>query len=453
MVGPALNAIAPDAMLARIVMYQAVGQLLGGALLPYSRAFLQLVNERTPNDVLTPTELAALVERGYMDEGTAAAEAQKSGIDAARFHDLFNLQVQSPPPEWLAIALRRGIIPEDGGSGESVGFKQGIEQGPIGVKWMDAIRQMAIQLPSPEMALEALLEGQTTRADAEQKYAEWGGDPAFFELLYNTRGQAPTPLQAIEMVNRGVIPMDGQGPGVVSYEQAFLEGPWRNKWMEPFRRLAQYVPPPRTVTAMVRDGSLSDADALIYFKAQGMSEALAEAYLRSAHHTKTQSERMLSVSMLQTLYNDRLITRDDLRQSLSQLGYSDEDTEFIAEIVDWKRQATAVTTLVNKIHTLYVGHKIELATVNEAFARVGIVGEQQAAITELWNLERGANTKDLTQAQAVSAWKKGIIPADEATAILVQQGYSARDAWVLMSIAEGKALPGEPPREIPAGGN
>lgn len=453
MVSGVLGALSPDAMLARIVLYQIVGQLVGGALQPYWRELEQIVNQRTPNVVLSPVELAALVERSYIDEGTGAAEAAKSGIDAAAFHEMVQLQETAPPPEWLAVALRRALIPEDDGNAEGTSFMAGIAQGTIAKKWAPIIKEMAVNLPSPEMALEAYLEGQTSEANARRLYGEWGGNPEHFTLLYNTRGQAPTPLQAALMANRGVIPWEGEGAGVTSFHQAFLEGPWRNKWEAAFLKLAEYTPPPRTITTMVRDGSLSDEQALRYFRAQGMTVELSEAYLRSAHRDRTEGERELSMSMLKTLYSDQLLTRAEFVESLTQMGYSAEDADWIAESVDVRRQAQAVNTLVSKIHTLYVAHKIEIGTVTDAFSRIGISGEQQARITELWGIERGANTRDLTPAQILAAWDKEIIPEGEAQTLLVQQGYTPRDAWVLMSSKDGKKLAGEPPRESPGGGN
>jgi hypothetical protein len=55
------------------------------------------------------------------------------------------------------------------------------------------------------------------------------------------------------MANRGIIPWSGSGPRSTSFEQAFLEGPWRNKWLGPFRKAAEYFPPPRTITAMYNE--------------------------------------------------------------------------------------------------------------------------------------------------------------------------------------------------------
>lgn len=451
--GSILKGAAGSNTLNQIVLYQVVGQLIQGALEPYFRALGYKVNELTPNAALTPAELAALVERTFLDEPIGAAEAAKYGIDAGRFHQLVQLAEQAPPPEFLAVALRRGIIPEDDGNAEGTSFHAGIAQGAIATKWEPVIRAMATSIPSPEMALEALLEGQTDDANARALYEAWGGDPQYFDLMYDTRGQAPTPTQALELLNRGIIPERGTGPDSISYEQAFLEGPWRNKWLAPFLELGKYVPPPRTVTAMVRDGSLTDEQALGYFRAYGMTPELAASFLASAHHERTSSVHEIARSTLQELYRDQIITRDELTASLGEMGWSAEDSEYLAQIVDVKRQQQAMNALLNKAHTLYVGHKVDVTTVHDVLSRMGIVGERQSDIVELWTLERETNSKDLTPAQVEAALYYSIIPQAEAQQLLEHMGYTPHDAWLALSVRMHKPLGGEPARDPLPGGN
>lgn len=453
MVSDLLSALTPDQMLSRIVLYAVVQQLLGGALQPYWRELEQRVNARTPNEVLSPSELASAVVRTFLTEGEAAAEAEKSGIDPARFHTLVEIIGQALGPQDLAIALRRGIIPEDAGDPAGVGFIQGIAQGNLATKWADVVKALAVLLPSPESALDALLEGQTDDATARELYARFGGDPQYFDLLFNTRGQAPTPTQALELLNRGIIPERGTGPEATSYEQAFLEGPWRNKWLEPFIALREYLPPPRTVTAMLRNGSLTDAQALDLYHKYGLSEATAAAYITDAHHQKTASTHELARTTLQELYHDQIISRAQLTSSLTAQGWSDADAEYLAQVIDVKRQQQALNAVINRVHTLYVGHKIERATVTGAFTAMGLPDAQQAGILELWDLERSAAAADLTAAQIEAAVFYKVITMDEGIARLERRGYTPHDAWIALSVRLHGPQPGEPAPDAVPGGN
>ena len=104
------------------------------------------------------------------------------------------------------------------------------------------------------------------------------------------------------MARRGIIPWDGEGAGVVSFRQAFLEGPWRNKWEPYFRSLADYIPPPRTVTAMVREGAMTDADALKWYRAAGLTQEALSLRANVDRSYVSQLERNLKSPTLDTLF-------------------------------------------------------------------------------------------------------------------------------------------------------
>ena len=204
---------------------------------------------------------------------------------------------------------------------------------------------------------------------------------------------------------------------------------------------------------MVRDGSLTDEQALRYFRSYGMDAELAAAYLASAHHERTSGVHELARSTLQELYRDQIITREDLTASLAEMGWSTEDADYLAQIVDVKRQQQAMNALLNKAHTLYAGHKIEAGTVTDVLSRMGIVGERQSDILELWTLERETNAKDLTPAQIEAAHFYKIIDQAEAQQSLERLGYTPHDAWMALSVRSHKKLDGEPARDAVPGGN
>lgn len=430
--------------LTQIFTWQVAAQIVQSLMQPTLTLVAAKINEDTPVLDLTPADLANLVVRSYRDRASAAHEASRSGIDGAKFDDLVALSADAPAPEALAEALRRGIIPETGAGKGSTSFEQGIREGRLGNKWTDMIKELSVKWPTPADALDALLEGQVSHDEALTLYKRFGGDPAYFTMLYNTRGNAPTPVEALELANRGIIPWRGTGPDKVSYEQAFLEGPWRNKWLEPFIALGEYLPPPRTITAMVRNGSLSDATALDLFIKQGLSKELAAAYIEDAHHQKTATERDLSASQLLNMYAAGLISADAVAPLLKALNFSDQSVSLMLQYKDMQRAIAAVNTAVSRVHTLYVAHKIDDANARQALVALGVPGAQIDDILTTWALERSVNVRTLTPTEIANAWKYDIITIDEALAELVALGYTPRDAWIYMSI-HNKATLGTPP--------
>lgn len=432
-------------LLEQVLLYNVVGQLIGAALTPYTTALTNELNQATPLVPLSPADAADAVIRNVLDQAAAASEASFSGINGSRFATLVALAGNAPDPTSLAVALRRGLI--DAGT-----YDRGIRQGRLRDEWAGLVQHLAVQQPGPEAMLAALLEGQLPEGEARDRYAKLGGDPDYFTILFNTQGQAPTPVEALTMANRGIIPWGGSGAGAVSFEQAFLEGPWRNKWLGAFRQLGEYLPPPRTVSAMHREGALSDAEATSLLEKEGLTPQLAAAYLVSSSRTKVAKHRELAETTVLALYRDRLIPRPEAESFLEALTYTPPEAAFILEVEDLRLSSRALAAGVARVHALYTGHKIDQAGAEGALAAFHVEAAQAAELVAIWSQERAVNVRTLTPAEVAAAMEHSIIDQATAQAELESLGYSPRDAWLYLSIHHKSALPGGPPGgALPAG--
>ncbi len=412
--------------------------------------FDQLVEAARP--YVAPADLAQLVVRNFMPRAEAHAEAQRSGLSAGRLDELIKIAADAPAPGDLAVALRRKVIPADGSADGPPSFAQGIREGRLADKYIPMIKALATEWPTPTDALQAELEGQLTHAQALAEYERLGGDPQFYTWLFNTRGNAPTPNEALELLNRGIIPERGTGPGSVSYQQAFLEGPWRNKWLEPFLALRTYVTPPRSVVAMVHNGSLTDTEAAAELAKSGLSADLIAAYITEGHQVAAATDKALTQSAVLDLYADRIIGKHDAHELLTALNYSDDNATYLIELTDLRRSIAAVNTAVSRVHTLYVSHKITRDAALAVLSALKVPGDQVQQITATWDLEAAINVRQLTEAQIVAAWAKDVINADEAVRELVTLGYTARDATILLATKDDtKAPPLAPAGPNPVG--
>lgn len=429
---------------ADLFIYQVFGQVVAALFAPYLTEILNEVNSEHPVVPLTPGELAQMVLRGYMQAGPAAEEAKKSGLDPEKFDLLWRANGLPIAPQQAAEALRRGVLPEDSGDPNVPGYIQAIREGDLRDIWADTVKQLAVQWPSPMDALQALLEGQIEEAEARDLYHKFGGDPQFFQMLFDSRGNAPSPVEAGMMANRGIIPWDGRGPDSVAFEQAFLEGPWRNKWLEPMRRLSEYLPPPRTVTALLRNNSITDAVALELFKKTGLSTELATAYVNDAHHEKTAKDRALAQGTIIELYRDSIIPASEAETMLKSLGYDDAEAAFIIAIEDTRRYQQQLNAVISKLRSLFISRKIDEPTTLGALGNLGIQARQITEIMTVWKLEYAANVRIPTEAQIVSAWYYQIIDQSTAQQELEYLGFSAHDAWLLLSVRNKGPLPSEP---------
>jgi hypothetical protein len=435
---PGLGGIFGNDTLQQIAIWGVGQQVIGAAVGPYLNALTAEVNSLTPIAPLSPDVAAGSVIRNLWPVDRAASEAAMSGVNRERFDVLVGLSGDAPAPQELAVALRRGLI-------DAATYQRGIRQGRLRDEWSDLIQRLAVQEPSPIAILQAYLEGQVDEGTARSLYAKLGGAPDYFDILYNSQGSAPTPTEAAEMARRGVIPWGGRGAGVVSFEQAFLEGPWRNKWQKPFRTLAEYLPPPRTVTAMYREGSLSRSEALDLLVKQGLTPDLAAAYLQSGSDQKTAPTKDLAQSTVTTLYRDRLISRGDAQDMLVALKYDATEADFILQIEDVRVAERFLSSAVARVHTLYVGHKISRSQATSVLAQLQLPAGNVTDLVAVWDYERAANVRGLQPSEVFAAFRYQIVDQPTAQQMLVELGYLPHDAWLYLSVHHKGKLPDEPP--------
>jgi hypothetical protein len=412
---------------------------------------------------LTPAELAVMVVRGWKAQDQAWADAKQSGVSDADF-DLMVKTARNPiAPQEAAVAARRGIITDDWQAttpADNTSFLAAIQRGDTGDEWAKAIHHLATQIPSPADILQAVLQGQVPAGvDPRALYERVGGeatDPKdgfdWYTLMFNTRGSAPTPMEALEMWKRGIMPLgdgsDGrpvvQGPGAISYWQAFLEGPWRNKWEPAFRALAEYFPPPRSVVAMLHNGSISPAQATDWLTKQGLAPATIDAYIRDATRTKTAAVKHLSESNILTLLNEKLIDQATAIADLEELGYPANEATQLATTSAAAIAIADTKSAVARIRAYYIGRKINRATALSELAALGVDSASAQAKLAGWDIDRRADVHLLSPAQIESAWEYGIFTQAEAQQELEWRGYTALDAWTLLSIKAKQALPNKP---------
>lgn len=402
---------------------------------PFLTALANKANADNPVVPLPAPDLAALVVRELADLEWAQGEAAKSGVGQDDFAKMIEAAGVGPSVIDLLALFNRGLI-------DTAKLDQGLARAGIDGEWFEVVKLLGVQPPTAQEVMNALLQGQISRDEAQQRWAQAGGDPTWFQSAFDSEGSAPTPDELSVMANRGIIPWDGAGPDIVSFHQGFLEGPWRDKWETPYRGLAVYVPPPRTITTLVSGGFLSDADALAAFKATGMSETMASAYLASAHGDTTVATKNLAVSEITTLYADQAIDHATATSMLGALGYSVEDAAFILTIQDLQRERKFLEAAISKIQSLYISYKIDSNDLLSGLSALDVPNAQITSLKQIWDLEREANTKQLTASEITAAVYYEVITPDVAMTKLGQIGYQPFDAYVLISNRIHGPLPG-----------
>jgi len=403
----------------------------------------QVLYELT-RSVLSPADAATAVVRGFLPLGQGQGVAALSGVGTDEFTTLVDLAADAPSPTDLSIALRRGIIPENSGNPNAPGFVQGIRQGRLADKWIPMIKALAQEWPTPTDALEARLVGQVTTEESQDLYARFGGDPKYWQLLFDTRGESPTPLELIAMANRGYIPWDGLGAEKTTYAQGFHEGRWRNKWQEAYRDFSKYQPPEGTVTMFLSHGIITDEQAADLYSKLGMDAPTISLYLQEAHLESYSDFRGATITMVLQAYYEQILTAEQATPMLEGFHVTPQAVAFMLDYEDAQRAFAAVNNALTRLRTLYAGRKITLATARDSLGKLGIQPAAIEGILKSWSIENSVTVKVLTEAQIADAFLAAILTQDEAMTELQNIGYTPFDAWLILSLKMKAELPGKP---------
>lgn len=394
--------------------------------------------------ILSPADAADAVVRGFLAESDGITLAALNGVDANMFGTLVSMAADAPSPTQLAEALRRGVIPLDAGSASGVGFAQGIREGRLADKWIPMIQALAQEWPTPTDALEARLVGQITTPESKQLYAKFGGDPDYWDLLFHTRGESPTPLELGALANRGYIPWDGLGSDKTTFQQGFFEGRWRDKWEPVYKHLAKYVPPIGTVTTLLSRGSITDAQAAKYLTQQGMDETLVKAYIEDAHAMALGPYRGETISSVLKSYYEQILTADQVTPILASLHMTPLAIKLALEYQDQQRAFAALNSVVSRVRTLYSARKITAQIATAALVALGLPNDAITSMMDRWGIENSINVKTLTDVQIAQAVLYKAMTPVEGIQELVNSGYTQYDAWVLLCVYGKQVYPNKP---------
>lgn len=450
-------------MLEQFFLWGVAMQVANAILEPVLTPIAQEIWKLHPDRVLSPQELADMVVRGVLEQARAADEAAQSGMAGNNFERLVR-NTGEPIPLQLALeAWRRGIIPETAGELTGIGpgdevthtelpsLEAAIKQSRLKNEYIPVVKGLQWVPLSAAEAIAAWLRGQIPEEEALKRARIAGTAEAEARILYNAAGRPPSPTELVELMRRGYIPKDGVGPNVKSFQQGIYEGDTKDKWWPEFAALAEYLPPPRTIVAMLRAGAISDELAQQLLTKQGLSPELAKSYLAEAHKTKTSTQREATRAQIVSAYVAKVIDRATAKAYLLKLGDTEANAELELATADLRHEQSQLDNAISRARTLFINHK---ATPEETVKALEFFGLAQATAEHylaIWTLERRNNVKTLTTAEVAWAYAEGILEEPAALAEIEGQGYSPRDAWVLLWHHSKKKPQGALPAEVAPG--
>lgn len=463
------DAIGPTAQFSAIVtqlfLYGIVSQLLSTSVQPFLQGvsndlWAKAVADRISVPV-SPAVIATAAARG-LNLGDAPTvnmpqwaydAAAKSGVDA----DDLNLQasiVGTPPaPQELFELLRRDIIKEDR-------LKQGLREGDTRDDWIDQLAQLAhgwltpldfvraavqAQMSYEDAALWANKTGLDTTTHLPITASQVGGTDDMFGLAWAIAGRPPGPVELADMALRNIIPWEGKGAGVTSFQQGIAESDVKTKWTDALRARAQYIPPPAEIGSLLERGAIDHDQAVTLWEQRGVPEVLAKGYAYIAEQQHVGQDKLLAKGEILTAYYDQIMGRKDALDFLGKLGYRDQVADEILDIQDFKREIHEINRVVSKALGQYGAYKLSAADAKRALIAVGIPDDRAQALLKTAEQLRIAPLRLPSTRDIGLAVKSGTITVEEGLDELGKLGYEPRDAAITLSAHAGVKISPLPP--------
>jgi len=388
-----------------------------------------------PHLPLSPDQAADAVLKGWRDRASMTDEASLSGIDATRFTTMVDLAGEPPGIMAMLDLWRRGLI-------DTAELDHAIVESRIRPEWIDAVHLMATNAPSTAAVIAGYVEGHLSEGDARERWKHAGGRDEDFDWEYQTAGHPPGAIEMLHLLNRGLVTHDE----VVT---AIRESDIKNKYIAAVMELRRYLPPPRSIVAMVRQGAIDDAHATQLLQENGVTDADAADFIKSAHHTRASAHKELSAGKVLTGYTEHTLTRSQASQLLTTIGYDSTQAGQLLDINDAAIVHHEQQTMISHAHTLYTTYRIDKSQASSTLDASGIDASQRDKLLGLWGVERTENKPRLTHTQVTGAWRRSLVDTEWAMAQLTGLGYTAPEAFLLLaeSIPPSKfPIPKLPPK-------
>lgn len=379
-----------------------------------------------PHLPLSPDQAADAVIKGWRAASEMADEASLSGIDSDRFDTITKLAGEPPGIMAMLDLWRRGLI-------DTPTLDHAIRESRIRDEWIDAVHLMATTAPSTAEVLSGYVEGHLSEGDARTKWTQAGGRDEDFDWRFQTAGRPPGAMEMLHLYNRGLISEDE----VIT---AIRESDIKNKYIPAILELRRYLPPPRSIVAMVRQGAIDDARATQLLQENGVTADDAANFIRSAHHTRASAHKELSAATVLRGYAEHTLARDQASQLLVKVGYDSTQAGELLDISDAALIHHEQQTMISHAHAMYTTHKIDRSVATTTLDASGISTQQRDALLHLWDVERTENEHVLTKVEVLGAYRRGKVDKAWVNVQLLRLGYAEKD----LPIIRAEAWP--PPR-------
>lgn len=376
--------------------------------------FIQMIN-----GPVSVADAALAVLRGNISLAEGQQIATQNGYSNDSFNIIINNTGEPPGLEQLLEAYRRNFI-------DQATLERGILESRYRDEWIPMLEELRYSPMSVADAVNAVVQSHMDQPTAETIAEQNGLIPGALDILIQTAGEPLSRTELEELYNRGLIDQ-------ATVEQGLRESRLKEKYVSDAFELHTKLLPIFTVQNALRRGGMTQEQAVKTMMEQGYSETDATEIVTSANAELLQTYRDKVVAAVTALYEDNLISETTALAEINSLGYTASQTQYIVAGSELRREAKTLQTAVNAVRAKFLAHHIDSNTASSILDTMQVPAAQRDMLIALWEIEIGAFTRTLTEAQIVKAVTLTLITADDGLARLIALGYNQGDAELLLN--------------------
>lgn len=404
-----------------IVMAASIPTIMSAAGTAYGQ---DVKNKVLWDDPQVPMEVGSAVQGVATDkipyrDGANAARTQ--GIDENEFGKMVRVAQGPLPPAEIIQLIRKG----------KAGVQQlneSARQSGIHPQWIPGLHDLVFSNMDPATSTAARVEGHIDAAQHRESLAWHGVDPQWADVMYHTAGRPPGVQELLSLANRRLISQD-------TVTQAILESDIKDKYIEAIWESRVYLPPVRSVVAMMRSGALDPQRGRELLADQGVRPVDIEGYVKEATQGKTAHAKSLAIGAVLTMYQDFEVDRPTAERMLTNLHYDQESILLELAHAEHQREKTIRSAVVSRVRAQYDRRHINRTQASGALDTAGVPTQTRDMFLRNWDVEREVDAPQLTVAQITQGFKKGGITAEQMQARFEGLGYNPVDVQVLLHLA------------------
>lgn len=290
----------------------------------------------------------------------------------------------------------------------------------------DLIRMAVRECFTPEIASKF---GQYE--DFPEKFAEiaekHGVSREWAEAYWAAHWDLPSATMGFEMLHRGIITEDElkmllRALDIMPY--------WRDKLIQ-----LSYYPLTRVdVRRMYQMGILNRDQVKKAYKDLGYNEENAEYLTRFTEALAHEDEKELTKTEILSGFRNRMISREEAKEMLRSLAYSEESAELLLSLEEYKREAEFRRKRIEIIRQRYLRGLISENEMRLELTALALPADEIEYYYEVWQSERAAKAETLTVSDLRKAYSRGIISRDNFVERLHRLGYKDDDINIILEL-------------------